>query len=337
MFIVEGEKLAGILRNLGLFFAGIVVNFTVFSAAAEQVVSEAVLAETEQACLIEALSKAKAHVTVGQLRSQCHQQLASLSAAEVMRDYQARERASERYRIEPHNSTYILLAGHQHGASGNDESPKPRSTEAKYQISFKSKIEDNLFGGNADLYFGYSQVSLWQVYDQDGSAPFRESNYSPELFLDMPLDWQLGDLEFFSWRLGVIHTSNGRGPDYSRSWNRVYADLYMKHGNAWLSIRPWWRIPDDDDKDDNPDITQYLGHGELRAGYLWDKHRLTMMTRNYLEGSDKGAFQLDYTYPFTKYFRWHVQAFNGYGDSLLDYNESVTRFSIGIMLENGLY
>ena len=33
-----------------------------------------------------------------------------MSAADVMRDYQGRERESERYTIEPHNSTYILLA-----------------------------------------------------------------------------------------------------------------------------------------------------------------------------------------------------------------------------------
>lgn len=333
MFIAVGEKLTGIWRSLtvaGLLAAALPLQ-------AEMIVEEHVLAESEQSCLMEAISHAKAHVTVGQLRAQCRQRVKAMSAAEVMSDYQRRERDGERYKIEPHNSTYMLLVGHQKGASGNDESPKPRSTEAKYQISFKSKIEDNLFGGNADLYFGYSQTSLWQVYDQDGSAPFRESNYSPELFLDMPLNWHWGHLNIFSWRLGVIHTSNGRGPDYSRSWNRVYADLYMKHGNAWLAIRPWWRIPDDEDKDDNPDITKYLGHGDLRVGYHWDKHRLSLMTRNYLEGSDKGAFQLDYTYPFTKYFRWHVQAFNGYGDSLLDYNESVSRFSIGIMLENGLY
>lgn len=307
-------------------------------STATELTEEAILAETERACLLDAMMQAQAHTTVGQLRSRCRQQIASKSAGEVMREYLERDRNSERYRIEPHNSTYILLLGHQHGVSGNDESEKPRSTEAKFQISFKSKIEDNLFGGNADLYFGYTQTSLWQVYDQKGSAPFREHNFSPELFLDTPLDWRWGKLELFNWRFGITHTSNGRGPaDYSRSWNRIYSEVFLKHGNAWLSFKPWWRIPESEGKDDNPDISDYFGHAELRAGYRWGDHRLTMMTRNYLEGSDKGAFQLDYSYPLTRYFRWRVQAFSGYGDSLLDYNESVTRFSIGVMLEDGIY
>lgn len=326
--------MAGIWRKTAVCIAAVALSRT---AQAEVIIDEAILAETEKACLLDALNSAKAHVTVGELRARCRQQVAKKSAAEVMRDYQALEHAGERYKIEPHNPTYILLAGHQRGGSGNDESPDPRATEAKYQISFKSKLFDDFWGGKADLYFGYTQTSLWQVYDRDGSAPFRESNYAPELFIDVPLDWQWGDFGAFGWRFGWIHTSNGRGPEYSRSWERIYSELYMKHGNAWVAIRPWWRVPDSEDKDDNPDISKYMGHGEVRAGYHWDKHRLTFMTRNYIEGSDKGAVQFDYTYPMTKYFRWHVQAFNGYGDSLLDYNESVTRFSIGLMLENGLY
>ena len=50
-------------------------------------------------------------------------------------------------------------------------------TEAVFQLSAKHRIFKTRF------YFAYTQISFWQAYDENNSAPFRETNYNPDLFL----------------------------------------------------------------------------------------------------------------------------------------------------------
>src|ERR1043165_2124955 len=43
--------------------------------------------------------------------------------------------------------------------------------EIKFQLSFQTKMADDLFAGNGDLWFGYTQVSWWQLFNGEISAP----------------------------------------------------------------------------------------------------------------------------------------------------------------------
>ncbi len=99
-----------------------------------------------------------------------------------------------------------------------------------------------------------------------------------------------------------------------------------------MGLKAWYRIPEKIEKDDNPDITNYLGFGELSLGYLYSKHLLTLSIRNNLKYSNKGAILVDYSYPIYKNFYLYLQYFNGYGESLSDYNNSINRFGIGVLL-----
>jgi hypothetical protein len=55
-------------------------------------------------------------------------------------------------------------------------------------------MADDLFGGNGDLWFGYTQVSWWQLFNGAISAPFRETNYEPEAHLSFLTGYDLAGL-----------------------------------------------------------------------------------------------------------------------------------------------
>lgn len=209
------------------------------------------------------------------------------------------------------------------------------NTEIKFQFSTKFPITDELFGDRSTLYFAYTNLSLWQAYNSDVSKPFRETNHEPELFVSFLTDWEFFGISNRLIQVGISHQSNGRSGDGSRSWNRVYADIILQKDDFYLSIKPWMRIEPGGD-DDNPDILDYMGYGELRFGYATGKHTVSMMLRNQFRSQNQGAIELNYSYPMSRRVKWFFQYFDGYGESLIDYNARVRRYGIGIAMTDWL-
>ena len=57
------------------------------------------------------------------------------------------------------------------------------------------------------------------------------------------------------------------------------------------------------------------------------------MFRNNLQVSDnRGALQLEWSLPLIERVSLYAQYFTGYGESLLDYDHSVNRISVGLIL-----
>lgn len=203
--------------------------------------------------------------------------------------------------------------------------------EAFFEISFKQRLLDY------NIYFAYSQRSFWQVYDGASSRPFRETDYNPEVFYR----WKPDDrIKVFGVDIGAEHESNGKSIPESRSWNRLYAAGFWEGRKTLAYLKLWYRLPEDEDRplddpkrDDNPDIDDYYGHGELqlqRNLFGNRRHRIAMLTR-LNPGTGKGAVNLNYSVPLSNYAFWNVYLWHGYGESLLDYDRKTSRIGVGVM------
>jgi phospholipase A1/A2 len=201
--------------------------------------------------------------------------------------------------------------------------------ETKFQLSFKLKMIEGLFSERVDVWLGYTQQSHWQVYNAAISRPFRETDYEPELMLVMRTNYDLLGLQGRFVNLGVVHQSNGRAEPLSRSWNRVYLQAGLESGGLGIYLRPWYRLQESENEDDNPDIDKYYGYGDLIIQYHTRGHTLAALLRgNPSEGN--GAFQLDWTFPLYGPLRGYLQGFTGYGESLIDYNHEQTTIGVGL-------
>ncbi len=253
-----------------------------------------------------------------------------------------------RFDLRPHKASYLLLGRYSDSPNTLPTSPtkqplaEPLSIkpiEAKFQVSFKVKLADfdNMPWGLPPMaiWGAYTQQSQWQVYNPYVSRPFRETNYEPELMVAFFPDRNvLG----WRWRLaafGVNHQSNGRSDPLSRSWNRVFLLLGAERENIAILVRPWLRINESYAQDDNPDITHYMGYGDVTVVYRFERHTLSLLTR-YNPASGKGALQAAWNFPLQRRVRGYIQWFSGYGESLIDYNWRQNTIGIGISLSDVL-
>jgi len=209
--------------------------------------------------------------------------------------------------------------------------------ETELQLSFKIKGMEGVLGhDDLDLWFGYTITSFWQAYNDTISSPFRETNYEPEVMLVYRTDVEIAGFRSRFLNLGMVHQSNGRSEGLSRSWNRIYAQFGFERDNLAVLIRPWYRIPESDE-DDNPDIEDYLGHGDLQVVYRDGRNAYSLLLRNNLDSSDnRGAVKLNWSFPLYGRLKGYVQYFNGYGESLIDYNHKQQSLGLGVSLTEGM-
>lgn len=249
---------------------------------------------------------------------------------------------SDRYQLGYFRQNYILFARYTDdvnqepfspifGAAGSDK--ELDSLEARFQLSFKARAwttDDRRWG----VWLAYTQTSQWQVYSGDTSRPFRETNYEPELMVSFRPDVRLGSLDFGLLNFGINHQSNGRSQVLSRSWDRLFVEFGIERDQFAVLTKVWYRLPEGSSDDDNPDINRYMGYGEVTGIYKWNDHSLSLMLRsNWNTG--KGAVRLSWTTPrLVGPLRGYVQAFSGYGDSMIDYNWKQNIIGMGVSLND---
>lgn len=249
--------------------------------------------------------------------------------------------------VREHNAMYALPAWYNakpnrypnspsRGITDNDIQSQQKHIEGKFQFSFKTKLMQDLFRTKADLWFGYTQQSNWQMYNfGDDSAPFRNNDYQPEIFLTQPVKADLpfgGKLRMLG--AGLVHHSNGQSRPASRSWNRVYAMAGMEWGKLTVVPRLWARVdPTKESQNDNPDMTDYMGYGDLKVAYQFDDKRYLASTLRYNPFKNKGAAEVSYIFPIKGKLNGVVKGFHGYGENILDYNHKQTGVGLGVMFQ----
>ncbi len=207
--------------------------------------------------------------------------------------------------------------------------------EIAFQLSFKAKLWQDILGQPVDLWVGYTQRSFWQLYNFDDSSPFRETDYEPEVLFNVRTRVDFLGLRARFVQFGFNHQSNGQSEPLSRSWNRIVANVGLERGRLSLLLKGWVRLGERAVDDDNPGIVHYLGCGEFWAYYFLKRHRITVMLRDNLNfRENRGAVQLEWTFPLFADVAGYVQYYLGYGESMLDYDHRVHRIGIGFAFKD---
>ncbi len=253
-----------------------------------------------------------------------------------------REVDTSGWAILPHRLNYILPVSYSTGQQDelyreafNDDDLDLDNVEIKFQLSFKFPLWENMLGSDIDLMAAYTQISLWQAYNNEESAAFRENNYEPEVFIFVPTNYKLLGLNGTGFSFSANHQSNGRNDPISRSWNRLIATALFERRNFAMGVRAWWRIPENGNND-NPNTNEYYGHGEIRAAYKWKNNVFGAMLRNNMRSNNRTTYELGYSIPITRHLKIYAQWFDGWGESLIDYDNKVRRIGAGILLTDWL-
>lgn len=254
---------------------------------------------------------------------------------------------NSKYSLFMHERNYILPFSYVTNPS-EDIYPKAKAlepnnsndyysnVEAEFQISFFFPVSRkmSLFGSNWDFLFSYTHHAWWQIYNAAWSRPFRETNYTPEVFIRQINEDSAHNflgLKPVGYDLGYVHESNGQIQLLSRSWNRLFARAYLAAPDFLVTLTGWLRLPESE-SDDNADIQVYKGVGSLEIQKAFGSHTLELE----MLLAQKSGLELRYSYPFKEGLRWFLDVKYGYGQSLIEYDRVTKRIALGFALENFL-
>lgn len=308
-----------------------------------------IVAKGLDSCLLHSIKSAPPSTTIGEISALCQHltssevgvepsssdsDLGALSLREAVEDVSK----NVPFILSAHRSNFILPAVYI-----SDPNSPPftdslgenalDSTEVQFQMSVKIPVLDALLFHDDSLWVGYSMRAFWQAYTPSTSRPFRETNHEPELIWETQSDLSVLGFDNASNQLVLNHQSNGQSGDLSRSWNRLIVNSQWEKDKLALVFTGWQRIKEEPLADENPDIEEYIGKVQLVASYGTDQHRVSTMLRGNL-GSARGAAELTWSFPITgsDKVRGMVKYFDGYGESLIDYDARTRSFGVGFQI-----
>jgi phospholipase A1 len=222
------------------------------------------------------------------------------------------------------------------GIPFNEEITK-YTADAKFQISIRQRWMKTILPGNAFLMLTYTQKSFWNVYTK--SSPFKDSNYNPGLILVKPMIYRnhLYGIASFAFE----HESNGKDSFDSRGWNYfALSHVYFFNANFSIQTKIWagWLDRGDDDLEGggNTDLYKYRGYGLLAYNYRSSNDKfgasVIINPRNKF-GRFNTQIELNFKVSEKANQYFFIQWYNGYGESLLDYNKYTSMLRMGICIK----
>ncbi len=229
------------------------------------------------------------------------------------------------------------------------------NADVKFQLSTNFDVFPNQ--SPVTVYIGYTQKSLWRMWDFSKSSPLQDTNYNPSLAIAFRAADSRGGrphgvpgIHFYWARLLAEHESNGVAGPTSRSWNRISAasrfGVYFTD-RLYFILQPkvWWPFVDsslDSDGGGNPTLIQYTGYGELRVecsldsaenGSGYAQFVLGAVLRKGTKFLGSGEFWLRWRTPFRALSTsLYLQYFGGYDETLLSFDHFSNSLRIGVAL-----
>lgn len=273
-----------------------------------------------------------------ELSGRVSESVVELSPIEARRS-QERISESSRFALTAHKPNYFLPGTYNgsadYGIYGEGE-PFLSDTEAKFQLSVKAPVAQNLWHGSS-LSIAFTQVSYWQIFaDDEASAPFRETNYEPELIWDVPINRDVLGFNLVSAGLRLNHQSNGRTRPLSRSWNRIIANAVFQKGPFVFSAESWSRVEKSGSVDDNPDIEEFMGRAKFGMAYKGTHHTIAASIKNNFASKNRSGVEVNWSFPLNQTFRGFMQIYSGYGENMIDMENYNNRIGFGITLTDWL-
>lgn len=216
-----------------------------------------------------------------------------------------------------HKMNYAIVGGH----------------DLKLQYSFKYRPVDDV-----NFFLAFTNYMLWDIYAD--SIPIIDNNFNPEAFYR----FLENDRWLVSADAGYVHISNGSDGSSSRSIDRLFV---RGHKTGTLAGRDYYASANVyailAKGEFNPDYSDYLGFWDLtfwwrnvfkqQEGMGLDlQYQRTSGQNGSLFTEGNNVVGLQYRIPSLPRFNptLYVQWFNGYGEVILDYNNSHEELRGGI-------
>lgn len=209
--------------------------------------------------------------------------------------------------------------------------PTAYNSDVKFQISLGIRLTDAVLPWHTFLFLMYTQKTFWNVFQK--SLPMGDINFNPGIGISKPFfskNRYVGKITML-----IEHESNGRDGPESRSWNRIsfsgstiIDEWLMVHAKFWIPII---------DGENNRDILKYCGI--YQSGLV-----LTTPDKKFSFGVTwVKRFGWNLNFNTIWEFTWRVhkksnlnlfaQYYNGYGESLIDYNVFHSMLRVGLVFK----
>jgi len=230
-----------------------------------------------------------------------------------------------------------------------------KDDQVKFQISAKFNL---LYPANTGIYFGYTQRSLWYLYES--SSPFVETNFMPEGFYRLDSknnifgDADLGVIDFIQLS-PIFHMSNGKDGLDSRGMNTYYGQIQLSVGDVYnfgvgARVWGWWNK-----SSKNKDIEKYISHYEGDIFFKLKSANVLFMDKEELHfkfgGIDRSDWKSWKDDADGKIYGWYsvelqirilttivqpyffVQWYHGYAEWMVSYNEKEKSLRAGFIFK----